>query len=94
LDQIEDNERIGMNWLPDINYWAVICGFLVALNIWQYAKYHGTTGKLSAELAHVLAFGHAPEGKAIVPAASVTVAPPTTTDRFLAGTSPKEKGYL
>ena len=73
-----------MDWLPDLNYWAVICGFLVALNIWQYARAHS----LSTMLAHIHLFGHAPDGKAIVPAASVTAGPST------AQTITSKEGYL
>ncbi len=71
-------------FLPQINYWVIALAVSVALNIWQALYHTGVASGLEAQLGHVFEHGHAPEGKAIVPAASVTAAPappnPTTTD--------------
>lgn len=57
------------DWLPASSdlYWAIVCVALALLNVYQFAK----TRDLAGTIKHLLDFGHAPEAKALVPAASI-----------------------
>ena len=60
-------------YIPDwINYWLVAFVVSLLLNVYQFAKTRDLSGTLDILFKH----GHAPEGKALVPADSVKAAPP------------------
>lgn len=87
-------------WMPDplttlVLALTVSCAALAALNVWQYAKYHGTVSALKGTLDHIFEHGHSVPGTVLVPEHAVAVAPEkleTTTETLTAmagGTLPK-----